>query len=326
MPLSLTLRLPAAFVDSSIGWFSDQVALAGLNLTVPDITIPPALLPQGGLFTISANVSLSGQTGTATISVPVNSAPYCSAGASTCFAVTAASTTFPTAQFQATAVNFADDGGASNLKYEYGLMVNNQPMPLLIDRVTAFTFTNLAQGTNILYVRAVDVEQASILLSYSATVQAPASNFNASTALAGLDVGRAVATGDPAAISQAAMAITALAQYAFLTTSTTSGSNTSTTNQAVAQAAAQVVDSKASTVLLASASNIDKNDPAAATTCASTAASVVKVMTNMDDATKKAVLDIGKNREHGMRPLALLCVPAGFGGACSCGVCAEVLD
>jgi hypothetical protein len=139
-PLSLTLRLPAAFAAASIQWTSDQVALAGsgLNLSSPDLTIPGSMLPQAGAATIASQLTLAGQTGVASITVPLNGAPSCAGPASTaCVSVSNKTDVFPGAEFTVAAVNVADDGGAADLRRERpaaGALLGN----LLLEGLLAF--------------------------------------------------------------------------------------------------------------------------------------------------------------------------------------------
>lgn len=369
-PLSLSLQLPPAFAAAAVQWSSDQVALAGtgLNLNGLDLTIPAALLPRGGVVTVSAALTLSGQTGTATLAVPVNAAPYCADAAGVCLAVDTKSDVFPGSAFVATAVNIADDGGVSALKwvfgvelhlmlvwalvwvcwcmwvwvwvcglavsgrrvancagaesqmsqtqhlgamqscpghsmpspmpaalppsrpatlplrshvlappcpysYEFGLVINGAPSPLITDGATNYKFASLPLGSSTLYVRAIDAQGASVTVTRSVTVQNPPAGFDVGSAVAAVDVSRAISTGDPAAINQAAMAIASLASY---------GMSASGMSANATAAFAQGVDAKASAVLSASTAKLDVTDPEATRAAASTAATVVKVTTNMD--------------------------------------------
>jgi hypothetical protein len=96
--------------------------------------------------------------------------------------------------------------------YEFGVVINGQPSPLLIDLASTFKFSNLARGASTLYVRAVDGQGAAITVTRAVIVRDPPAGFNASATIASIDVTRAAATGDPAALNQAAMAIASLAQ------------------------------------------------------------------------------------------------------------------
>ena len=121
-PLSLTLQLPAAFAAATVQWSSEQVALASKDIDAAslDLTIPPTLLPRGGAVTVEAALTLKGETGTATLTVPVNSAPYCADAAGACLSVDTKSDVFPGASFVATAANIADDAGAFSLRWVWG--------------------------------------------------------------------------------------------------------------------------------------------------------------------------------------------------------------
>jgi hypothetical protein len=152
-------------------------------------------------------------------------------------------------------------------------VVNGQLSPLLIDRATSFKFSRLPLGPSTVYVRAIDAQGAGTTFMRVVTVKAPPPGFDASGAVAALDIARAAATGDPAALSQVAMAIASLASYGF--SSTASSANASSEF-------ARSVDAKATAVLAASSASLDAKDPDALRTTTASAASVVKVMTSMD--------------------------------------------
>ena len=159
-------------------------------------------------------------------------------------------------------------------RYEFGLFINGAPSPLATDRTPTYKFANLERGTSTLYVRAIDAQGAAVTLTRAVTVKDPPANFNASSAVDSIDVSRAASTGDPAAINQAAMAIAAIASYGF-SAGASSGSN------ATAEFA-KGVDEKAGAVLAASTKSLDVSDPEATRAAATSAATVIKVMTNMD--------------------------------------------
>ena len=305
LPLSLSLALPPAFASAAVTWArADGIALAAGAVTAGgrSLMLLASELPSGGTpLTIMANISQEGVTGVASISVPINAAPYCTtastafapeSGNSTqgsCLALVAKSNVFPGAEFLADAPAFADDDdGAAALTYEWGTLdAKAQRVPQLTDRVTSFRFAALPLGATTVYVRAVDPLGASAEARAVVTVVDPPAGFDASTAVDALNITSLVNTADPSVINQAAASVAALASFS-------SASNASQEQKAAVQAA---IDTKASALLLASSATVDSNDPDAAAAAAASAGAMVKVMANVSGEARTAVLNLGKNRE-----------------------------
>ncbi|EFJ43984.1 hypothetical protein VOLCADRAFT_95837 [Volvox carteri f. nagariensis] len=171
------------------------------------LTIPAALLPAArSSITITANITLAatGATGTAAVTVPLNSAPYCTSSSSDpgqCLSLTVLNDTFPTAAFTIRASGWADvgqvDGSSQQLKYEFGV---RRPVVLgggsgitvnLVQQLgtaTSATLVGLPQGAVQLYGCAIDVDGSRTCGLVNVTVSPPGDGFNATAALASVNV------------------------------------------------------------------------------------------------------------------------------------------
>jgi len=112
-PLSLSLQLDKGYEAASISWSGP--AGAGISGTSKDLTISNLPRTLGQQIIVSAVLSLQGQSGTATIAVPLNFPPYCSS--STCFTAAAVKDgtgadkdTFPSAAVMLSLANVQDIG------------------------------------------------------------------------------------------------------------------------------------------------------------------------------------------------------------------------
>jgi len=295
-PLTVALRVPAAFADAAVAW-----ALNGDTLedeTAMRLTVPAAALPTNGApAVITASITSGETTGVASLTVPINAAPRCTAPAGeSCLTVTpgTAGTVFPTAEFLAVAAGFVDDADASELTFEFGVVVDGVSRALLIDRANTFTFAGLPAGEHTLYVRAVDAQGAAVQATVPVTVAVPAAGFSPVAAIGAVDVQQIVSTRDPAAVSQAARTLAALAAVPAANASETA-------------ALQRAVDEKGQVVLLASSRGLNEWDPEGVQTTAASAADVVKVMANVSLEAKQAAVAIGDAREF-------VCGHAGAGG------------
>lgn len=86
-PLALSLRLDTGFTDASVTWWrrsaagDTQLPGSAVSGNMLDVKIPPGQLPSGGEpVTVVAKMTGAGKTGEAVLTVPINGAPYCSAG------------------------------------------------------------------------------------------------------------------------------------------------------------------------------------------------------------------------------------------------------
>jgi hypothetical protein len=283
-PLLLSLRMAGASSDATVAWSLNGAAISGA--TSARVTIPAASLPTNGApAVVTATITKGDATGVASLTVPINVAPRCVAPAGyegdyACLTVATgkAGDAFPAAEFAATAAGIVDDAPASELTYEWGVMVNKVATPMLIDRANAFTFRGLPQGESTVYVRAVDAQGASVVATAKVTVVAPAEGFSAAAAAAAVDVDQAVATKDPAAVGAAARTLAALFS--------------------VGGAAVQdAVDTKGPALLTSSAASINQWDPEGAVTTAASAAKLVAVMKNVSLETRETAVQIGDKRE-----------------------------
>jgi len=112
-PLSLSLQLDKGYEAASISWSGP--AGGAISGTSKDVTISNLPRTLGQLIAVSAVLSLQGQNGTATITVPLNFPPYCSA--SSCLTAAAVKDgtgadkdTFPSAAFMLSLANVQDIG------------------------------------------------------------------------------------------------------------------------------------------------------------------------------------------------------------------------
>jgi len=293
-PLSLVLQLPGAFAAASVSWArADGIPIAAGDVSGLELTVPVAKLPAAGTpLVVQANISLNGESGSAMLTVPVNSAPYCPPGKEKCLTVDAKHDIFPYVEFVATASGFSDDDdGASNLMYEWGVFDQRQrPSPLLIDRVTTYKFVGLPKGQTKIYVRATDAAGASAEEWTVVTVRDPPAEFSATSAVESVNISTVASLGDPALLNQAANSIVALASF---------GLTSNTTSDAAKQELMAAVNDKGAALLVASAAKVDAHDPEAAQTAAFSAASMVRVMnmSSVSEEAKGAALDIGMNCE-----------------------------
>lgn len=286
-PLSMVLQLPNSFSDATARWTrGDGVPLTSDSSTL--LTIKPEDLASAGtLIELRANITLGSASGLATLSVPINSAPYCPAGTK-CLTVDQKSDSFADSLFVASASGFADDDdGSGNLKYEWGTLDDRRnPSPVPCDDLTACKFSHLPKGPTTIYVRAKDPQGAFAEERTVVVVQGPPANFSAAAAVAAVNMSNVVNTGDPALLTEAAHSIAALASYGL--------SNATTTSDSAKQELQAVVNNQGAALLVASKGTVDVRDPAAAQTTALGAASMVKVMSNISEAAAGAALEIGK--------------------------------
>lgn len=116
-PLSLSLQLDAGYAGAAISWSGP-----GISGTAKDLIVTSLPRTLGEQLTVTATMTLAGQVGSATITVPLNHVPYCrnsegNAGAS-CISVAAVKDgtgadkdTFPTTAFLVSASGIEDVGG-----------------------------------------------------------------------------------------------------------------------------------------------------------------------------------------------------------------------
>ena len=106
-PLALVVQMDAGFEDATVSWSSRAADLSSILTNSTQLIIPSRLLPLVGEVEITTHFTLNGRSGSATMVVPVDGAPYC---LGTCMSTTATSDTFPKAAYTATVSGIVDDG------------------------------------------------------------------------------------------------------------------------------------------------------------------------------------------------------------------------
>ncbi|KAG2451458.1 hypothetical protein HYH02_004056 [Chlamydomonas schloesseri] len=235
-PLAVQLVVAAGFTAAAVTWSSaDLPAVAALvaasSATDPTLsagthllTIPAAALPTNRPdLTITATMALNGVTGQATVTVPLNSAPYCSLTAATsptaadnaaCLTVDVLSDTWPTAAFKLRAVGWGDAQAAASaaptsLSFEFGTeseLADGRTVSSLQQSGNApsGTLVGLAKGNVTLYGCAIDPYGSRACGTVVVAVKPPVAGFNASEALATVDVVALVESNDKRSLLQAA--------------------------------------------------------------------------------------------------------------------------
>ncbi|KAG2451827.1 hypothetical protein HYH02_003603 [Chlamydomonas schloesseri] len=235
-PLTVMLTIATEFVASTVSWASaDASGVAGLTAAsaantpgmppgVHTLTVPASVLPTNrpsititAVMTSPANVS-----GEATVTVPLNGAPFCSlvptvAGASAnangvCLEVTALADTFPTAAFRIRANNWADTSAWTNintLNYDFGIrtFIEGGAINDVMQQSSAApsgTLVGMQQGNVTLYGCAIDPEGSRTCGTVVVTVKPPGADFNASAALSTVDVSALLESNDKRSLLQAA--------------------------------------------------------------------------------------------------------------------------
>jgi hypothetical protein len=120
--------------------------------------------------------------GTSSITVPLNSAPYCSsAPLSSCIILDATTATFPGGKFSAFTTGWADPDN-DELHYEFGVHSTLGPQPLSAGTSgSSYTFRGLLPGVNTLYVCAIDSYGARSCQQETVRVLAPQRGFDGSS-------------------------------------------------------------------------------------------------------------------------------------------------
>jgi hypothetical protein len=120
--------------------------------------------------------------GTSSITVPLNSAPYCSsAPLSSCIVLDATTTTFPGGKISAYTTGWADPDG-DELRYEFGVHTALGPQALSAGGAgSSYRFSGLLPGMNTLYVCAIDGFGARSCQQESVRVLAPRRGMDGSS-------------------------------------------------------------------------------------------------------------------------------------------------
>ncbi|KAG2441728.1 hypothetical protein HXX76_003343 [Chlamydomonas incerta] len=236
--LTVMLTIGTEFVASTVSWSSGEAAgVAGLTAAsaantpgmppgVHTLTVPSSVLPTNRpSITITATMtSPANVSGEATLTVPLNGAPFCSlvpqalavasaAANGLCLEVTALADTFPTAAFRIRANNWADTSASSSdvntLNYEFGIrtVIEGGAVNDVMQQTSTApsgTLVGMQQGNVTLYGCAIDPEGSRTCGTVVVTVKPPGAGFNASAALSTVDVNALLESNDKRSLLQAA--------------------------------------------------------------------------------------------------------------------------
>ncbi len=227
-PLHPTHILPTNRRSAAVSWSSPEApAVASLapasSATDPALpagtlllSVPPSALPHNlPSLSVTATLDLAGVSGVAATTVQLNSAPYCtltaaadgssgsgtitsrSSSSSPCLTLTLLSDTFPAAVMLASAAGWAD-GQDTQLRYEFGLRTTtttasgttSTPRDAVqqLGSSPSATLLGLPLGASTPYVCVYDSQGGRACAAGSVVVQPPGAGFNASAALAEVDV------------------------------------------------------------------------------------------------------------------------------------------
>ena len=149
----------------------------------------PVNLPS---ITITANLTLNGVNGIASITLPVNSAPFCNMGVDSpaeCVQVQVVNDTAPYTLVVVRANGWADRQD-EQIKYEFGVRdstaVGNQMR--LRGSAVSTNLVGLRSGNVVVYVCAIDSQGSRACGSRNITIKPPPADFNVSQALASFDI------------------------------------------------------------------------------------------------------------------------------------------
>ncbi|KAG2488335.1 hypothetical protein HYH03_013025 [Edaphochlamys debaryana] len=246
-PLTIALQLAEPFLNATVAFASDHAPdVAGLEPTstatdaaVPPgthyLTIPAASLPASrSLFTVDAALlSPTGVSGTATVTVSLNSAPTCAlaathsgsgtnavsiapTSAAGCVTFTLDSATFPTASVTARAEGWWDaEDGTGLLRYEFGVrerLASGRVMSSArqLSASSSARLVGLPQGEVSLYACAVDSSGARACGSGIVTVLPPPADFDAGAALLAFNMTALLQAGDQGTLLAATVQIAAV--------------------------------------------------------------------------------------------------------------------
>lgn len=113
-PLKLVLELDQGFDAAKVTyqWHSDQVA--SINSTEQQLVLQPEQLTDKNSLKIGVVMTLDGETGSTSITVPINAKPRCAAGGqgdapAQCLIISNTSDVFDTASFTVSASNYYDN-------------------------------------------------------------------------------------------------------------------------------------------------------------------------------------------------------------------------
>ncbi|GFR46951.1 hypothetical protein Agub_g8600 [Astrephomene gubernaculifera] len=320
-PLTVMLAMAAGYSISSVLWTSAE--LPGLGATAAAdssaqsnarfLTVPASQVPTNRLsLTLTATMKTpDGLSGEATITVPLNSGPYCSlassaggdigsVAASACLSAEALDDVFPKAAFVMRAQGWAD-GQDSQLRYEYGVR-NVRGDGRVVDQMyqigsaASATITGLSQGNVTLYGCAIDSQGSRTCGVLNVAVKPPPADFDAVAAVASIDVDLVLQWNDASALLQAGQALANLLSAAFSSTadSTTSGSG-SGGGGVNATALAEVADKQGMAIVNAILGRTTMADPAEVQQAIATISAIAESTSSaLSDSSREAILQAAK--------------------------------
>ncbi|GIL87893.1 hypothetical protein Vretifemale_15933, partial [Volvox reticuliferus] len=283
---------------------------SGLPAGAFQLTIPAAFLPSAqSSITITANLSTSSSAttnGAATLTVPLNGAPYCtlsSTDPAACFTLTTLNASFPSAAFTLRALGWADvgqDTTSQQLKYEFGIRqaivlaggasITTRVVQQLGAAASA-TLVGLPQGSVQLCGCAIDADSSRTCAVVNVTVSPPADGFNATAAMAAINVTDLLQANDQNSLLQAAnqMAQLARAAVAAGVNSSNSGGSSSTT------AVSELVGNMSVALVQAMLSSGALQDAGQAPQAIASMASLASSSTSLPDKAKDAFMTAVKS-------------------------------
>jgi hypothetical protein len=135
-----------------------------------------------------------GAVGTSSLTIPLNSAPYC---AGTCINLDQTNATFPNGTFLASAAGWSDPDNDA-LTFEYGIVRRGRNTPLFRDTTQSYSFSGFAVGNYTLYVCVIDTYGASACQTADVSVIKPAVVDSAAVtkAMASINLDQLAASGN----------------------------------------------------------------------------------------------------------------------------------
>lgn len=247
-PLNVILGLNTNLTSlTSIAWSyragsAAATALANTAAKPQYAQIPAADLPTSGTVTVSARLVSPYGTGTATLSVRINSPPQCTNADGSCLGLDATTGTFPMAQFVASVSNWLDTTDKdSALSYEYGTYTAAGGYSRqVVTPASKYTFKGFTPGSYSLYACALNAYGARTCERASVTVSEPAGQVDVASVLAAtVDVSALNATQDTQSLVQAAQQAKALLKFAASSGNTTAVNATAAAEKAAAMSKIQ---------------------------------------------------------------------------------------
>ncbi|GIL87896.1 hypothetical protein Vretifemale_15941 [Volvox reticuliferus] len=281
---------------------------SGLPAGAFQLTIPAAFLPSAqSSITITANLSTSSSAttnGAATLIVPLNGAPYCtlsSTDPAACFTLTTLNASFPSAAFSLLAHDWADvgqDTTSQQLKYEFGVRqaivlaggasITTRVVQQLGAAASA-TLVGLPQGSVQLYGCAIDADSSRTCAVVNVTVSPPADGFNATAAMAAINVTDLLQANDQNSLLQAANQMAQLARAAVAAGVNSSNSGGSSSTAAVSELVGNMSVALVQAMLSSGALQDAEQAPQAIASMASLASSSTSLPDKAKDAFMTAV-------------------------------------